>query len=179
VHTIYGAAGYTSAISEAIKRAKYRPDRRTGVLLAGALGAACLRGPFPPIGAVVPMATCLRRRVRRGFGLPDLLARQVARALDVPSLRALHAGYAPRQAGMSRAERAQNVKGRVRATTDVPSRVLLVDDVVTTGATASAAATELLCAGAEEVYVLALCVAAPDHPEPTNVLTAHDPRVTM
>jgi predicted amidophosphoribosyltransferase len=59
-----------------------------------------------------------------------------------------------RQTGLPRADRTRNVRNAFEATSPVPERVVLVDDVYTTGATADAAARALRSAGADEVQVV-------------------------
>ena len=97
----------------------------------------------------------------RGYNVPQLMALPLAHALDIP----LYAGaLAParekqHQAGLPFEERLANVAGAFRAAEPdlVEGRkVLLVDDVITTGATASACAQALLDAGAESVFAIAL-----------------------
>jgi predicted amidophosphoribosyltransferase len=66
----------------------------------------------------------------------------------------VRAGGARRQTGLGRAERAGNVRGAFVARGCVPDRVVLVDDVYTTGATVSAAAGALKRAGASSVQVV-------------------------
>ena len=61
---------------------------------------------------------------------------------------------APRQRGLSRAERRRNLRAAFVARTAVPARVVLVDDVYTTGATAHFAASALRKAGARRVEVV-------------------------
>lgn len=60
----------------------------------------------------------------------------------------------PRQRGLSRTDRRRNAAAAFDAVRPVPACVLLVDDVYTTGSTASAAATALRKAGAREVEVV-------------------------
>jgi ComF family protein len=108
--------------------------------------------------AVVPMPMHWRRRWERGFNQADLLASEVARRLALPVARALarRKATAP-QAGMSRLQRRRNVAGafHVRRAGEISGRrLLLVDDVLTTGATAAAASAELKRAGARSVTVL-------------------------
>ena len=66
----------------------------------------------------------------------------------------------PRQRGLSRTERRQNVQGAFRALAPPGTEVVLVDDVYTTGATASAAAAVLRGAGARLVHVVTFARAA-------------------
>lgn len=96
----------------------------------------------------------------RGYNAPELLARPLAEALHVP-LRA-HALYKCRathtQKGLSAAQRLQNLSGafQVREADLVEGRrVLLVDDVITTGATVSSCAAAMMKAGALEVFAVA------------------------
>lgn len=105
------------------------------------------------------------RRLRRGYDQAELLARAVARGASLPLRRALRRRRAtPPQVGLEPRGRKANV-ARAFACTRRGSaaiadrRVLLVDDVVTTGATAGAACRALLDAGAAAVTVLAVaCV---------------------
>ena len=95
------------------------------------------------------------RARRRGYDQAELLARAVAHQLGLPCRRLLYRSHGQSQTGHSRAERLQGPQFRAR-----PSghrvRVLLVDDVVTTGATLAAARRALALAGLTDV----MCVAA-------------------
>jgi predicted amidophosphoribosyltransferase len=95
-------------------------------------------------------------RVRwRGVNPAETLARELARRWELGVVAALaRLPGRPRQRGLPRAERRGNVRGSFRAVERVPRRVVLVDDVYTTGATAAAAASELRRAGADEVLVV-------------------------
>jgi predicted amidophosphoribosyltransferase len=68
----------------------------------------------------------------------------------------LRTGGSRRQAGLPRAERGANVRGRFAARGAAPPRVALVDDVYTTGATASACSSALRRVGARHVEVICL-----------------------
>jgi ComF family protein len=95
------------------------------------------------------------RRLRRGHHPAEALARELARAwgLTFESLLARARG-SPRQRELGRIERRRNVAAAFAACGQVPARVVLVDDVYTTGATAAAAASALRKAGAREVEVV-------------------------
>lgn len=108
--------------------------------------------------AIVPMPLHWRRRWQRGFNQSDLLAREIARRWGVPVRRAVKRVKASTpQSGLTKAQRRANVRGvfalRRRASLK-GQRVLLVDDVFTTGATASACAKVLKRAGAARVTLL-------------------------
>jgi predicted amidophosphoribosyltransferase len=103
-----------------------------------------------------------RRDVKsRGFDHAAELARLVARELGMPAaaLLARHIDR-PDQAGLPAAQRLSNLRGSFRAG-PCPPRVALVDDLVTTGATATACAAALRAGGAAGVELLVACSAAP------------------
>jgi ComF family protein len=111
--------------------------------------------PRPDLVCAVPLHPVRRRE--RGYDQAALLARALGARLGVVDAAALERVRATRQqAKLSRAERAANVRGAFRVTRAAWVRgrsVAVVDDVVTTGATAFACATELLEAGARRVEI--------------------------
>lgn len=150
-------AAYGGAASLAVIAMKYAGR----VDLAPRLGAAMARIAAPlrgSIDVVVPVPLHPRRLAERGFDQAALLASPVAAALGVPRrVRALERlRDTPRQASLDRSARAANVVDAFRAhrTQIEGRRVLLVDDVRTTGATLSAAALALREAGARQVVSL-------------------------
>lgn len=94
----------------------------------------------------------------RGYDQSELLARAIARELGLPCRRLLYRHHGDHQTGQSRAERLRGVSFRsrplIRGGQQAP-RVLLVDDVVTTGATLLAARAALQHAGAAAVACIA------------------------
>lgn len=147
---------YGGAASLAVIAMKYAGR----VDLAPRLGAAMARVAAPLRGAidvVVPVPLHPRRLAERGFDQAALLATPVARALGVPRrARALERlRDTPRQASLDRSARAANVVDAFRARPGIAGlRVLLVDDVRTTGATLAAATLALREAGANGVVTL-------------------------
>lgn len=137
------------ALTLALKRRGRRPlARAVGDLLAVLASRRDLDGE---VVAFVPSG---RRASARGFDHTELIARAAGRSLGVPVRRLLvRAHEGPRQADVSLMERRTNVSNRF-ASRPTGKRVLLVDDVFTTGATAEACSLALLEAGAESVDVV-------------------------
>ena len=107
------------------------------------------------------------RKLKRGYDQCELLAQAVARELGTEAVRTLKkVRNAPPQSTIrSAAARRANVLGAYRVVSDIPlegKRVLLLDDIITTGATVSECARVLLSAGAKEVYCGAVAAATHD-----------------
>jgi ComF family protein len=109
---------------------------------------------------VVAVPLHWRKRWARGFNQAELLARHIAKHRDIPLVNALRRKRPTGvQAGLAIAGRRRNVEGAfaARAAADVKGkRILLIDDVMTTGATASACASALKRAGAASVSLATL-----------------------
>ena len=107
---------------------------------------------------VVPVPLHRSRRRRRGFNQSELMARGLAGRLGTEVSDSLEAVRRTRdQIKLSADARRENVRGAFRTRGPVRGRVLLVDDVFTTGATLSACAEMLSRAGASEVHAVTLC----------------------
>lgn len=119
---------------------------------------AALGPELDGIEAVVPVPLHWRRRLVRGYNQAELIAWGLAPAMGVPVIRALQRSRAtPPQTALGRSQRLSNLRRafRCRRRGAVAGRsLLLVDDVVTTGATLAAAARELKRAGAARVVAL-------------------------
>jgi ComF family protein len=108
----------------------------------------------PDLVTSVPIA--LLRRLRRGYNQAELLARRLAHQLDVDYTTTLRRRHGTAQLGRSRSARLRLRAAAFRPRRALAGSVLLVDDVLTTGATATACTHALLAAGADAVEVLTL-----------------------
>lgn len=155
-------APFNGTTRRALHALKYAGERRLGVPLGEAVAARWHRAGAGG-DVLVPVPVHASRRRERGYDQAELIAVAAAAALGVPSLVALERRRATApQYRLDRRHRAANVDDafvvRPGATAAIRDRwVVLVDDVVTTGATLCAAAAALLDAGA--VAVSAVTVA--------------------
>lgn len=137
---------------ELVARLKYRNHR--GALPGLARAMAALVADPGAVDVVTWAPTTAARRRQRGFDQAELLARATARHLRRPCRRLLVRLPGPAQTGRLLAERRGGP--RFRARRRLPnSSVLIVDDVITSGATVAAAAGALRQAGAATVVALA------------------------
>lgn len=122
------------------------------------LAATIRRAGIAGLDAVVPIPSTRGRNRERGYDPAALIARELARRLSLPLLPALRrVRETPPQSALTAAERRANVAGAFRALPSAAGRsFLLVDDVLTTGATAFAAAEALRAGGAPRVDVAVL-----------------------
>ena len=138
-------------LSRAIVLAKDANERRLAPELASRL-AGVVEAAWPGWTCQVAFVPSTTEAVRRrGFDHAAALGAGVADALGATLVGALARTRALDQRELSRASRAANVAGSFAAVAPVEGRVLLVDDVMTTGATLDACAAALLAAGAEAV----------------------------
>jgi ComF family protein len=152
-------ASFRGVTRDALHAIKYGGEQR----LADRLGAAIARRwQAVGVGAelVVNVPVHAERERQRGYDQAGLIARQAARDLSLPFAPALRRARATiAQFDLDRRDRARNVKGAfvvdARHAADVRGRwILLVDDVVTTGATLASCATALYVAGASGVSAI-------------------------
>ena len=149
------------AVSAPLIRSLKFHDRYTGLRRATAMMVAALGERKSEIDLIVPVPLHWRRLMLRRFNQSALMAYGLSRALEIPCMpHALkRTRYTTPQMRLPRAERLQNVRNAFAVPEAVPLQgrtVLLIDDVVTTGATVNACANTLRKAGAKAVHVLAL-----------------------
>lgn len=153
------ALRYEEPASTLIHRLKYEGYFALGRPLAAFLVAGWPAWAEPP-DLIAPIPLHPRRRRQRGYNQSELLARPLAEARGVAftagALRRTR--HTPPQVGLGPQARADNVRDAFAARPDLVHghAVLLIDDVLTTGATMTAAAEALLAAGARSVSAYCL-----------------------
>ncbi len=156
---------YHGPLGELVRRVKYKGVRYPVPLMAELLLARLREsGAAGEIDVATAVPLHWWRYYRRGFNQAAVLGRELRRrGLEAPLERLLaRVRDTPPQVGLSRTERQENVRGAfrvMRAEAVKGRRVLLLDDVMTTGATAGACARELIKAGAARVTVGVVVVA--------------------
>ncbi|HUB83519.1 MAG TPA: ComF family protein [Bryobacteraceae bacterium] len=152
----YCYGSYEGVLRELIHLYKYNQIQT----LRNPLGDLMVRAlPLEEVfDAVTPVPLHWRKQWQRGFNQSELLAREIARRREIPVVRALaRVRFTKTQAGLSNSQRRKNVAAAFRcrrsAKTLAGKRVLLIDDVMTTGSTAAACARELQRAGAARVVL--------------------------
>jgi ComF family protein len=146
---------YEGIVREAIHALKFRGMSSLASSLARPM-ARLLAAWAPPVEAMVAVPSPWVRERARGYNQAFLLASALAKEVRLPLLRGvLRRRWTPPQVSLPAQRRWQEVAQAVRASRPLPKRrLLLVDDVATTGATLDACARALLAAGAEGVWAI-------------------------
>ena len=158
----YSFGFYESELRKLIQLFKYSRVQTLAAPLGRFLARALPREQS--FDVIVPMPLHWRKRWQRGFNQAGLLAHEIGRRTHTPVRNALRrVKNTASQAGLTSSKRRKNVSGAFQASRRPSMRaaldghsVLLIDDVMTTGATAAACARALKRAGARQVTLLTL-----------------------
>jgi ComF family protein len=157
---------YDSSVKELMHQWKYQQRSSAGRVLTNRLAQGLAHACLPEVDAILSIPMHRKKLAKRGFNTAYELARVVAKHQSVPLLNnALIRLYeTPAQAGLNKQGRQQNIKGAFQVNRERISgytRVLLVDDVLTTGATLSVCTELLQASGIQEISILTLARALP------------------
>ena len=147
---------YESGWGTLVRSLKFERERLVARFLADRLAAHLAeKDPFGPLDVITPVPMARADQRRRGFNQAALLARGVGRGLGLPVEPLLvKVRQTPPQAELPAMARRENLRGAFRPIRSGAGRVLLVDDIYTTGSTVEACARALKSGGWERVFVL-------------------------
>ena len=154
---ILAACTYTYPVDRIIQQFKYQQKLYYQALLGNMLQQ--LR--YPKVQAIVPMPISQERLIERGFNQSLLLAKQLSQHLQIPIWQPVQRLAQHSQKGLSRLERLDGIEQQFIILPNEKRRyrrVLIVDDVVTTGSSISALTQALQRLGCHSTY--AVCIAA-------------------
>jgi ComF family protein len=154
---------HDGSLRDALHHLKYRHDLGLGEIMAGKMAAVVQNNRWQP-DLVIPVPLGVKRQRERGYNQAAVLAQPLAMMLGLAyTNKALYRIRETRsQVGLDREQRKMNMDGVFSAESKwvKDKNVLLVDDVMTTGATLNAASVALRQAGAVEVWAITLARAA-------------------
>ncbi|MBQ8413332.1 MAG: ComF family protein [Lachnospiraceae bacterium] len=155
--------GYVEPVSNAVGAFKYNNKRNYSSYFAKELVTKYGKD-FCDLGiqALVPVPIHKKKLRQRGYNQAELLAKKLGRLLGVP----VETGIIERtintipQKDLSNIEREQNTKNAFKGTDKIVkyNKVLIVDDIYTTGATVEACTRVLLSKGVEDIYYTSICI---------------------
>ena len=153
---VWAAVAYAGPARDVVAGLKFRSATRSADAMAAAIVATAPPGWIGAGATLVPVPLHPARRRRRGFNQAERIASAIGRRAGLPVADVLaRAGPRATQMGRGRAQRLAALDGAVTANAAAPARAVLVDDVVTTGATLAACRSALLAAGAADVRAVA------------------------
>jgi ComF family protein len=158
---------YSSELRQLVQAFKFKGRRDLARLLAPLIASTCLESwPEREADLIVPVPLHSKRKRERGFNQAALLATRVAGFLGFGCCEKILARvrHTAPQIGLTDAERSRNVLNAFKCMQPAlvrGKRLLLIDDVMTTGATVASATEALLEAGALRVSVVTIARAVP------------------
>lgn len=151
---------FSGTIKELIHSFKYEDEKELAVIFAQKLTNHICKTQYSGF-TLVPIPISSKRKRFRGYNQSELLALEISKLTELNFCDILQKSdkHSQVQAG-TRDERKSNVRGTffIKDKAKIPTKILLIDDVVTTGATVEEATKVLKKAGAKEVIVLALAM---------------------
>lgn len=151
---------YSGPVKELLRIMKYRPSLGTAKLIGDLAANRFCNPQTHEWDLIVPIPSSSNAIWRRGFNQCEIIAHAVARATNTKcAYGALaHQGYRNSQASLHGNQRIRNVKNAFKANNSIVQNmaILLIDDVVTTGATINAATKALIDGGAASVDVFSI-----------------------
>ena len=159
-HRLISVFAYGGPVANTIHRLKYKNRPELALGLGRRLAREVTLAKLPQDSVIVPVPATAERIVERGYNQAALLASAIARNTEFccrpTALKRIHSGQ--HQVGADKAQRAQLVAGAFVASARLikNANVILVDDVVTTGATSAACAEAIEAAGAQLVAIVAV-----------------------
>ena len=145
---------------------KYKGNKDVGLQLGRLMGAALkTSGRFNDIDALIPLPLFPKKERKRGYNQAAVLCDGIVEIVNIPVLKKVITRplQTDTQTRKGRIERWKNIEGKflLKDATSIENKhLLLVDDVVTTGATLEACGNELLLAAGVKLSIATLCVAS-------------------
>ena len=152
-----------SMLQHLIQQFKYRANKELGLYLGRLIGNSLMQSNrFLAIDALVPLPLHETKERKRGFNQSTILCNGIAEVMGKPVLKnaVIRNTQTESQTKKSRVERWQNMESRFQLINEnqvANKHILLIDDVVTTGATLEACGSELLKAGNIQLSIATLC----------------------
>jgi ComF family protein len=154
-----------SLMQHLMHQLKYKRNKDLGLQLGGMMGGQMLKSGRFKADGLIPLPLFPARERKRGYNQATILCQGMSEIMNIPvwDKVIIRPGHTETQTKKGRIERWKNMEGKfILANPDMirNKHVLLVDDVVTTGATLEACGNELLQAGDVTLSVAALCAAS-------------------
>jgi ComF family protein len=142
---------------------KYKGNRDVGILLGYMFGQELkVSGHLPEAEIILSIPLHHKKRKQRGYNQSDLLAEGFSKATGIPWSGTMleRVRYTATQTGKSKLERRENVQGVFAVKKGFcPESAILIDDVLTTGATLEECARTLLATGCQRFHILTIALA--------------------